>query len=147
MCEKAQKWWAMVVCTLERMAGASKRARGMFHWSVVQSVLPCGHKTWTFTKAMFQVLEGFHHWAAAAWLGQDAPEEGYTWMSPPLDGALVDAGLHSIWECVHHCQAAMTQCAATRPIRGLCAAVPCWLVIQECLVVPLVAAGLDGGHC
>lgn len=69
---------------------------------------------------MFKALKAFHHCVARHIAGKMPRLEGDIWVYPPPDSALQDAGLCSIRECVHRCQATMTQCVATRriPVSG-----------------------------
>lgn len=106
----------------------------MFCASAVQSAW-LAIETWTFPKAMSQALEHFHHQAAQRMAGDMPQKEGGTWMHPPLDGALADAGLCSIHECVNRHQVTMVQHGATRPIHSIRSVVPPRVVLARHLGV------------
>jgi hypothetical protein len=85
--KKAQQKWGMLSRLLAR-DGASPRARGMFYKAVCQAVLLYGCETWTVTKSMLRVLEGFHHKCARRISGLMARQTATGWYYPPLATAM-----------------------------------------------------------
>lgn len=57
--KRARAKWGMLSRLLEKN-GVSKKAKGMFHEAVVQSILLHGGKAWVATGSMMKALEGFH---------------------------------------------------------------------------------------
>ena len=65
---KARRVWAQISRVL-RAENASARGYGMFYKTTVQPVLLFGSKTWVFSPATLQRLEGFHVKAARGMTG------------------------------------------------------------------------------
>jgi hypothetical protein len=115
--QKARRRWALVSWTLDE-EGASVRAWGMFHKSVMQAII-C--ETWTVTGAMLKVLDSIHHCIAqciTGKMGRRSPDG--EWVHPTQQEALQEAGSHSMQEHIRHQQRMVEQCIAVRPIHTLC---------------------------
>jgi hypothetical protein len=72
----------------------------MFYKAVCQAVLLYGCETWTVTKSMLRVLEGFHHKCARRISGLMARQTATGWYYPPLATAMAEAGLYPIQEYI-----------------------------------------------
>jgi hypothetical protein len=107
-----------------RCRRASPRARGKFYKAVCQAVLLYGCETWTVTKSMLRVLEGFHHKCAHRISGLMARQTAAGWYYPPLATAMAEAGLYPIQEYIRRRQSTIAQYIATRPIYARCQAGP-----------------------
>jgi hypothetical protein len=117
--------------------GASKKARGMFHRSVVQSVLLYGVETWTVALAMMKMLASFHNQVAKQITGILAKRVQGEWVHSPVAPALEACDLHSIQECVWGWQRTMEEYVhgtATCP-QGMCvSAAAHWLLRDAAMV-------------
>ena len=77
------KWYKL--SKLLHREGANPRIFSMFYKAVVQTVLIFGCESWTLTDAMWNVLKGFHLWAArrmADMMAHSGPGGG--WIYPHL---------------------------------------------------------------
>jgi exonuclease III len=91
---KARGRWARVSRVLRRQ-GATSKISGYFYKAVVQSVLLYACETWTVTKKMLGLLEGFHHRIARQIASQPTRFNLVTeeWYVPPAAFALEAAAL------------------------------------------------------
>ena len=103
--------------------GADAGTLGHIYLAVVQLVLLYGSETWVLTPHMHRMWNGFHHRVACIltgrqpWKGQDKG-----WVYPPLEDAMVEAGLQEVETYVSCRQNIMAQYIVTRPIMDLCLA-------------------------
>ena len=77
-------------------------------------------KSWVVTGVILKVLENFHHRAAQGIAGMTSRHaEDREWEYPPVDYALVDAGICTIMEYIQRQQAPIMVQVAIRKIYEL----------------------------
>jgi hypothetical protein len=92
----------------------------MFYKAICQAFLLYGCETWTVTKSMLRVLEGFDHKCARRISGLMARQTATGLYYLPLATAMAEAGLYPIQEYIRRRQSAIAQYIATRPVYARC---------------------------
>jgi exonuclease III len=117
--KKAKSKWALISRPLLK-TGVAPKFVGMFYKAIVQSVLLYGCETWVITPPMLKILEGFHHRIARRITNKMPHLQHGTWVYPPLQEALTEAGLFPIATYISRRQSTIAQYLAGRPIHQLC---------------------------
>ncbi len=97
---KARARWGQL-CRLLTRQGASRRVMGLFYKATIQAVLLYGAETWSLTQPLLRRLCSFHH-RCARYLARSpmTQKEDGTWVSPPSETVLEQAGLFTIEEYI-----------------------------------------------
>ena len=120
---RARQKWYRLTQILSR-EGEDARTLGDIYLAVVQSVLMYGSETYVLTPRMKRVLGRFHHRVALRLKGKQLRKgRGGVWFCPPLEDAMVEAGLQEVETYVSRCQNTVAQYIATSPIMDMCLSV------------------------
>jgi hypothetical protein len=104
-----------------RSEGATSRTMGYFYKAIIQSVLLYGSESWTLTDHHLQKFRSFHARVARCLTGRHIRclEDG-TWVYPPTQSVLADAGLESIDEYIRRRRQTVRSFARHLPIYEEC---------------------------
>ena len=117
--QKAKAKWALISRPLLK-TGVAPRFVGMFYKAIVQAVLLYGCETWVITPDILRLLESFHHRVARRISHKMPYLVNGTWIYPPIEDALAEAGLFPLEIYIRRRQNSIAQYVATRPIHALC---------------------------
>jgi len=117
---KARACWGQL-CRLLTRQGASRRVMGLFYKATIQAVLLYGAETWSLTQPLLRRLCSFHH-RCARYLARSpmTQKEDGTWVSPPSETVLEQAGLFTIEEYIARRLATILPFAQSQVIYGEC---------------------------
>jgi len=117
---KARAHWGQL-CRLLTCQGASRWVMGLFYKATIQAVLLYGAETWSLVQPLLRRLCSFHH-RCARYLARSpmTQKEDGTWVSPPSETVLEQAGLFTIEEYIARRLATILPFAQSRVIYGEC---------------------------
>lgn len=118
---KARGRWARVSKLLRRQ-GANPKVSGYFYKAITQSVLLYSCETWTITKKLLGLLEGFHHRVARQLSSMTIRfnSDTETWVTPPLASALENSGLFSMGQYLLNRRRYLVNWVQHEPLYRIC---------------------------